>query len=247
MARQFGRAAAYYDGAARVQAVIAQSLVSRIQALGLPPGARVLEIGCGTGLVTRDALAVLPVGQWLATDIAPAMLTMCQAGLGREPRLSLAAMDGEHPAVAPGFDLVCSSLALQWFPDPAAALRRWRALLAPGGHLLVATLGAGTFGPWHDALAAAGAGPTGPAYPDRATMEGWLPGAQVAMERFDDAYPNARSFLAALRRIGADYSPNHPGIAPLRRAIRILEAEGPVAMRYEVAWISANADATGRI
>lgn len=243
VARQFGRAAAQYDGAARVQAAIAQTMVARIQALHLPACAQVLEIGCGTGLVTRGGLAALPAGQWLATDIAPTMLTACGAALGRQPRLSLVAMDGEHPAVAPGFDLICSSLALQWFPDPAAALRRWRALLAPGGHLLVATLAAGTFGPWHAALAAAGAAPTGPPYPDQATIQGWLPGARVEREPLDDPYPDARSFLTALRQIGADYSPLHPGIAPLRRAIRALEAAGPVTMRYEVAWIAVNADA----
>jgi len=45
-------------------------------------------------------------------------------------------MDGARPALKPGFDLVCSSLTLQWLADPEAVLAGWRALVRPGGRLV---------------------------------------------------------------------------------------------------------------
>lgn len=243
IARQFGRAAALYDGSAHIQAQVATQMVARLQAMGLPPAARVLEIGCGTGLVTRGALASLDIGQWLATDLSPSMVAATRGHLPNETRLLTLAMDGEQPALAGGVDLVCSSLALQWFPDPAAALAAWRGLLRPGGRLLVATLADGTFAEWHDAQRRAGGTPVGPDYAAVETMRGWLPGLSVEAVALREHHTGARAFLDGLRRIGADYSPRHAGAGTLRRAMRALEAVGPVAITYQVAWLHAAADA----
>ena len=243
VAGRFADAAGRYDMAARVQARIATALAERLAALALPDGGRVLEIGCGTGLLTAAALTRLPqVGAWLATDIAPAMVAACRQRLGHDRRLTLAAMDGEVPAVAGGFDLICSSLALQWFPDAGGALAGWRRLLAPGGVLLVATLGVDTLAPWRAALAAAGAPATGPAYPDGAVLAGWLgPGGRVERQDFIDQHADARHFLLSLRGIGADYAPGRLPPATLRRAMRLLDARRPVAMPYDVRWLLASA------
>ncbi|MFV3074599.1 methyltransferase [Niveispirillum fermenti] len=240
VARRFGAAAAQYDASARVQARIAQAMADRLAALALPPAARVLEIGCGTGLLTAAALARLPgVGAWLASDIAPAMAGACRARLGGDPRLMAAAMDGEVPAVTGPFDLICSSLALQWFPDAGAALARWRGLLRPGGVLCVATLGAGTFSEWRAALAMAGAPAAGPAYPDAATLAGWLgPQGRAERQGFVEHHPDARHFLLSLRGIGADYAPGRLSAPVLRRAMRALEAAGPVGVTYDVCWLT---------
>lgn len=241
VARRFGAAAGRYDASARVQARIAQAMADRLAAMALPPAARVLEIGCGTGLMTAAALARMPgVGTWLASDIAPAMAGACRTRLGDEPRLLAAAMDGETPSVTGPFDLVCSSLALQWFPDAGAALARWRRLLRPGGLLCVATLGAGTFAEWRAALATAGAPGAGPAYPDAGTLAGWLgPQGRVERQDFVEHHPDARHFLLSLRGIGADYAPGRLSAPVLRRAMRALEAAGSVGATYDVCWLTA--------
>ena len=71
-----------------------------------------------------------------------------------------AALDGEHPDALPGgYDLICSSLAVQWFGDLNAGLGRLAALLAPGGHLAIATLAEDTFAEWRAAHARAGLTP----------------------------------------------------------------------------------------
>lgn len=239
VAGRFAAAAGRYDASARVQARIAAAMAERLAALALPVGARVLEIGCGTGLLTAAALTRLPqVGTWLASDIAPAMAVSCRQRLSADPRLAVAVMDGEGPAVTGPFDLICSSLALQWFPDAAGALARWRAMLAPGGVLCVATLGVDTFAEWRAALAAAGAAGAGPAYPDAVRLSGWLgPGGRVERQDFIEHHPDARHFLQSLRGIGADYAPVRLAPATLRRAMRQLEATRPVAVTYDVRWL----------
>lgn len=240
VAGRFAAAAGHYDASARVQARVAEALADRLAALGVPAGGRVLELGCGTGLLTAASLAGLPrVGHWLASDIAPDMVARCQTRAGHDPRLSLAVMDGEAPAVAPAFDLICSSLALQWFPDPARALARWRDLLRPGGFLCVATLGPDTFAQWRACLRAAGAVRTGPAYPDAASLRAWLgAGGRVEQRDFVEHHADARHFLLSLRGIGADYTPVRLPAPVLRRAMRALDDQGPVAVTYDVRWLT---------
>ncbi len=242
VAGRFAAAAGGYDASARVQARIAAALADRLTALPLPDGARVLEIGCGTGLLTAAALARLPhVGTWLASDIAPAMTARCRQRLAQDPRLTVAVMDGEAPAVAGPFDLICSSLALQWFPDAGGALARWRRLLAPGGVLLVATLGVDTFAQWRAALAAAGAPWAGPAYPDGASLSRWLgAGGRVERQDFVEHHADAHHFLRSLRGIGADYAPARLAPVTLRRAMRLLDATRPVDITYDVRWLLAS-------
>ena len=134
IAARFGAATARYDNATPVQREAARRLAERVIALPLPPQPRVLEIGCGTGHLTRLLQPAIG-GRWRVTDIAPDMVAECArqcaaAGIGAE----FSVMDGEHPdADDRGFDLIVSSLAAQWFEDLPAALARLAPLLAPGG------------------------------------------------------------------------------------------------------------------
>jgi SAM-dependent methyltransferase len=110
----------------------------------------VLDIGCGRGAATSLlARAVLPTGAVDAIDLSPAMVEHTRAFLaaqGYDARAEV--MDAGDPDLPPSsYDLVASSLVLFFLPDPAAALARWVALLAPGGRI-----GLTTFGEEHPAL-----------------------------------------------------------------------------------------------
>lgn len=113
-------------------------------AVPIPPRARALELGCGTGLLSfalRDAL-----GHVVLADTSAGMLEVlagkiAAAGLDGvfEPRrLDLAA----DPLPPERFDLVYSMMVLHHFADPDAALVRSRAVLRPGGWMCVADLDA---------------------------------------------------------------------------------------------------------
>jgi malonyl-CoA O-methyltransferase len=234
VAGHFDRAAGY-DDHARVQPEVARGLAETIAALPLPPAARVLEIGCGTGALAEMMLerAEGRALRWMATDIAPAMVERARLRLAGHEGLSFGVMDGERPDLAGPFDLICSSLALQWFGDLEAGIGRLRALLAPGGWLAFTTLAAGSFAEWR---AAHGDVPAGlHAYPDAEALAAM--GLEVRIRHHLVPHASARDFLRSFKDIGAGAPrPGHRPLSPadLRRVMAAFEAGGAVA-RYVVA------------
>ncbi|MEO5374529.1 MAG: methyltransferase domain-containing protein [Alphaproteobacteria bacterium] len=242
IAAAFGLAAPDYAAAAVVQREVAGRLARRLLALPLPPAPEVLEIGCGTGFLARAVLAERPVASWLATDIAPAMVAHCRAALGADARLLFACMDGEAPAVGEGrFDLVCSSMAFQWFEDLGGSLARLAGLLRPGGRLAFATLAVDTFREWREAHASLGLAPPMPPYPDAAAMAALWPAGgrgEIAEERIVQHHADARAFLATVRQVGAHTVPGRRPATPgeLRRVLRRFGGGGEVAVTWHVVY-----------
>jgi trans-aconitate 2-methyltransferase len=97
-------------------------------------GGRVLDLGCGTGEMTRLAHERLGARETVGVDSSPAMLAKAagQAGGGLSFRQGDIASFGEG-----GFDVVLSNAAIHWVPDHEALLPRLVALLAPGGQLAI--------------------------------------------------------------------------------------------------------------
>src|SRR5271166_3357342 len=105
-----------------------------ISAARLQPGARLLEVGGGTGKATRPlaergfSITCLEPGPHLA-----AVARRNLAGRG-DVRIIEEAFEDWEPHGAAGFDLVFAATAWHWI-DPAVGYRlAWRAL-RPGGHL----------------------------------------------------------------------------------------------------------------
>ena len=96
-------------------------------------GARVLDVGCGTGELTADAHRVLKAKATLGLDSSPAMLAKAV------PVDGVTLMQGSIPdSMPPGpFDVVVSTSALNWVPGHAAVLRALKDRLAPGGQLAI--------------------------------------------------------------------------------------------------------------
>lgn len=244
VAGRFDAAAADYDAHSPLQRRAALHLAQRVKALTLPTAPRVLEIGCGTGHLTQALLPQLG-GTWFVSDIAPAMVAACRANVDAAAQFLV--MDGERPALAPeGFDLIVASLAAQWFADLPAALTELSALLAPGGHIALATLGADTFAEWraaHDALGLAAATPV---YPAADVLARAFPAGldvSVAEERFVEPLGDPLDFLRGLRRIGADTP--RPGSRPLaagrlRQVLRAVSGGTTYHLLYAIALRSSS-------
>ena len=227
---RFGRAAPTYEASTPIQREVAAGLAQRVAALDLAPGARVAEFGAGTGYLAQALWPRLQPSLWIATDLAPAMAAASARAL--PPGGLAAVMDAARPALKPGFDLVCSSLTLQWLDDPAAAVRAWRAL---GRALAVATLVEGSFAEWRAALAAAGAPEPSPRFPPLDEARGWFArDADVQVLTLTDRHASALDFARAARRAGIDAGPGRAlDAGVMRRALRAFEAAG-AAVTYRV-------------
>lgn len=111
----------------------------------LAPGERVIDIACGTGLVTLGAAhAVGPDGSVVGVDlsgemVAAAALRARECGM---PSVDFTRMDAERLECADaGFDVALCALGLMYVPEPERALREMRRVLRPGGRMVCAVWG----------------------------------------------------------------------------------------------------------
>ena len=111
-----------------------------VEASGVRPGERVLDVAGGTGDLARlYARRVGPAGEVVLTDVSAAML-----GLGRDRLLDagvslpVVQCDGERlPFRADRFDCVSVGFGLRNMTHKEAALAEMRRVLRPGGRLLL--------------------------------------------------------------------------------------------------------------
>ena len=97
------------------------------------PGLKVVDLGCGTGELTRQLADSLPDSDVLGLDLSPQMLERTQEyvrpGL-KFTRADLAKLEGK-------WDLIISNAALQWSIDHDELLLHLFNCLNPGGQLAV--------------------------------------------------------------------------------------------------------------
>jgi SAM-dependent methyltransferase len=103
--------------------------------LGLRPGLDVLEVGCGTGQITRWLADSVKPGKVVAADFSPAMLAQARAR-GADAEFLLIDICREEP-IERQFDVVLCFHSFPHFRDQAAALRQIARHLKPGGKLLM--------------------------------------------------------------------------------------------------------------
>jgi malonyl-CoA O-methyltransferase len=136
----FAAASLTYDGVAALQRVVGRALLSSIEADSL--SGSVLDLGCGTGFLIREILALPGDRHVLALDIALPMLQMARAKLMGSVNAGYVCADAERlPLTASSIDNVYSNLALQWCRHLAAVFTDIRRVLKPGGRLVFTTFG----------------------------------------------------------------------------------------------------------
>lgn len=102
------------------------------------PGERVLDLGCGTGIVARQVAARLGAkGKITGIDRSPDMLAVARTIAGHDG-LNIEWHEGRAEALPfpdGSFDLVLSQFALMFFDDRPRALAEVHRVLAPGGRV----------------------------------------------------------------------------------------------------------------
>ncbi|MDD2521999.1 MAG: class I SAM-dependent methyltransferase [Anaerolineaceae bacterium] len=109
----------------------------------LKPGARVLELGCGSAALWRSVVnRVSESTQITLTDFSLGMIKDAADSLGRDTRFQFVCMDSMNITFMPAtFDLVIANHMLYHLPSVSQALRQISALLLPEGKFMAATNG----------------------------------------------------------------------------------------------------------
>ncbi|AWX13387.1 malonyl-[acyl-carrier protein] O-methyltransferase BioC [Mergibacter septicus] len=137
IAQRFANAEKSYDQSAIAQQHICQKLRQLLlQQVDLLQCKKVLEIGCGTGELTRQLMDIISSEQWIVNDLYASQYiqALCQNSVYR-----FIQGDAEQWPFSGDFDLVVSASTFQWFEQPQRFLDMVASHLSPNGILLFST------------------------------------------------------------------------------------------------------------
>ncbi|MBN4078685.1 malonyl-ACP O-methyltransferase BioC [Gammaproteobacteria bacterium AH-315-C21] len=150
----FDRAAETYDEYAALQAEIGERMLSRLDYIRIDPKC-LIDIGCGTGRITKNLAQRFAKTNVIALDLAEGMLrksrTTQKQGIGRffgrgqHCRVQHLCADAEDlPLSNDSIDFVFSSVTFQWCTDLDKALQECYRVLTPGSLILFSSFGPDT-------------------------------------------------------------------------------------------------------
>lgn len=225
VAERFSRSAHLYESEALVQeeaairfdAWLARQVVAR-------PG-HIVEIGCGTGFLTRRLRERFPESLIQATDLAPAMVDRCREAMQACGGMQFAVCDGRDAIFDPEPDWIVSAMCFQWF-DPLQAVLEHH--LAQSKVLAFSIMLDGSFSAWrraHQALNLVPGLHDCPNYDRLLQTCHRLGASKVHSERvwLHRHHADGRSFARSLRAIGADQPRAGHVPVSLKPVLRLLD------------------------
>lgn len=196
-ARHYGQ----YEDAAVVQRDMADRLAAAL-AEHAPQLTvhRALEIGIGTGFLTRHLTTRFPEAEWWFNDLTPAAFDWIPVGLKQALTLE---GDAETLPYPHGLDLLASASALQWFDDLEGFFPKARSVMNAGGVLALASFGNRHF---HELAAVADSPLHYPSPADFAAMAKHAGFTILHAEDWEETllFASARDLLDHLRRTGVN-------------------------------------------
>jgi malonyl-CoA O-methyltransferase len=217
---RFSAAAETYDRHARPQLALAQSVIAALPEL-YPE--QILELGPGTGQLTRLLVERFPDVPIDAVDIAGKMVERSRKQFDRFPQVSWIQGDAQIWRGLSPYPLIVSSSALHWVDDLCATCRNAFENLEPGGLFALGMMLEGTLKELHEMRLAVA--------PDKAPQR-LLPSFNRLVEALEDAgfhivrkklseeeiiYDDAATFLRAIHEQGVTGGKVSVGSAPLSR------------------------------
>ncbi len=248
---QFSNAAGSYDTYAEHQRLIASKLldvVSRLKPDSL------LELGCGTGILSAGLNSLFPGAYKEFTDGAAEMVRFCRGKIPSSELVLHNVLDFEKIDLDSRYDLVLSSCALQWLRDPASFINRLSSLLNPEGFTVHAIPVRGMLGELEQSFVETEGTWNSLNYTSGAEWDGLFQQAGFSIENsfscdFTVFYKSPVESLRAVRGIGASLSGHRkasvvsPGV--LRKALNYYSCNygddsGAVPATYKVHFVVAS-------
>jgi malonyl-CoA O-methyltransferase len=253
VAARFSAAAATYDVHADVQNVVASKVAEIAGKLSAPR--RVLDVGCGTGALTRLLAGNLPAAFFVAVDPAPGMIAVAQARLAGNGRVLWVVGNLDSMRQGRPFDMVVSSCSLHWITPLDMAFKGIRDVLVGGGHLVFSIMLAGTLAELRASRERAAPGKAGPAMlPSRAQVLDAIAGSgfevmSESVETMKRQLASASALLNRLHEQGVTAGRYANSGVPLTRGelarlvsdydLNYKTENGEVSATYEVMYVTA--------
>ncbi len=204
----FDRASASYESAAGLQVRVAAELLERLAVFAFEPRV-VLDLGAGTGRVTRELKRRYRRALVIALDLAPGMLREARRHQQLWRRFERVCGDALRlPLADASVDVVFSSLMLQWCEPLDTALAECRRVLKPEGFFAFSTFGPDTLHELRGAWASADGYNHVNHFVDvhevgDALVRAGLMEPVLDVDRVEVGYPDALSLMRDLKAIGA--------------------------------------------
>jgi len=218
--QRFSAAAKTYDRHARPQLALAQSVVSMLPEM-VPE--QILELGAGTGQLTRlltDRFPDIPIN---AIDIAEKMVEHSRATFRRFPQIDWTVSDAQTHWSGNRYPLIVSSSALHWVSDLCATFENIFQNLEPGGTFALGMMLQGTLKELHELRRTIAPEKTPElTLPTYEETKACLQNAGFHLERRKHSeeeiiYSDAKAFLRAIHEQGVTGGKVSAGNAPLTR------------------------------
>jgi malonyl-CoA O-methyltransferase len=218
--KRFSAAAETYDRHARPQLALAQSVVSVLPEI-YPE--QILELGSGTGQLTRLLAERFPEVPIDAVDVAEKMVEHSRAKFKRFPQIRWIVGDAQTYWGGDRYALIVSSSALHWVDDLRATCENIFQNLEPGGTFALGMMLRGTLKELHGLRMEIAPEKTPlTTLPTYAETSAALEAAGFRIERQKHSeeqilYPDAKAFLKAIHEQGVTGGKVSAGNAPLTR------------------------------
>lgn len=138
--KNFSRGSDTYEQFAKVQKHMANKLLSFIP---FEKNIKILEIGSGTGILTRKIIEKFPDSKITIMDISERMIDKCKKEFGFTLEYILA--DAENYEFQDKYDLIISNATFQWFDDLDSSIRKLKEALNKKGKIYFSTFCKGTY------------------------------------------------------------------------------------------------------
>ncbi|GEM_PF-6240817 len=140
VANNFSRGALNYATSADFQKAIAKQLFDFYP---LKQPCKILEVGCGTGFLSRHYQQAFNEASYIAVDISEGMLSEYQKRVGFGKIVLADAEDLNFEINS--LDAIVSASTIQWFKNLSGTLKKYYNFLKPGSDILISTFGESFF------------------------------------------------------------------------------------------------------
>lgn len=106
-----------------------------IEMAGVREAEAILDLGCGTGVLTAELASLAPRGRVIGIDPSKEMIGKAARRTGSFGNITLMRIAAQSMGFADKFDLVFSNSALQWVKEQREVLGLVRRALKPGGRV----------------------------------------------------------------------------------------------------------------